>query len=173
MCSPPFSSTLQLTLFLSQTMQKHSSLEEISGRAQTRVSSWQGLHNLISEEAGAGQLTGLAVCAANLKNTRLVYLSACSSSAGQVISGESPITLAHAFRAAGAQTVIATLWPVSDMASSRFSSLFYTSLCERGVRPSEALTAAKVSMQQDPQFSHWQHWAPYVCIGCDFPLFIK
>ena len=132
-----------------------------------------GKHNLISEEAGAGQLTGLAVCAANLKNTRLVYLSACSSSAGQVISGESPITLAHAFRAAGAQTVIATLWPVSDMASSRFSSFFYTSLCERGVRPSEALTAAKVSMQQDPQFSHWQHWAPYVCIGCDFPLFIK
>ena len=132
-----------------------------------------GKYSRISEKAGAGQLTGLAVCGMKLKNTRLVYLSACSSSKGQVISGESPITLAHAFRAAGAQTIIATLWPVSDMASSKFSSLFYSFLCNRGVHPSEALVAAKLSMQQDPQFNHWQHWAPYVCIGFDFPLFLK
>ena len=132
-----------------------------------------GKYSRISGEAGAGQLTGLAVCAMNLRNTRLVYLSACSSSKGQLISGESPITLAHAFRAAGAQTIIATLWPVSDMASSKFSSLFYSFLCKRGVHPSEALAAAKLSMQEDSKFNHWQHWAPYVCIGCDFPLFLE
>lgn len=134
-----------------------------------------GKYSQVSEDAGTGQLTGLAVCATNLKNTRLVFLSACSSSTGQLISGESPITLAQAFRAAGAQSVIATLWPVTDAASSKFSSLFYEFLCKRNVHPSEALVAAKTSMQQDPtsNFSDWRHWAPYVCIGCDFPLFVK
>ena len=102
----------------------------------------------------------------------LVYLSACSSSTGQLISGESPITLAQAFHAAGAQSVIATLWPVSDIASSKFASLFYNFLCKKGVHPSEALVAAKNSMQQDPNFNHWHHWASYVCIGFDFPLFV-
>ena len=132
-----------------------------------------GKYSRISEDAGTGQLTGLAVCGMNLKDTRLVYLSACSSSTGQLISGESPITLAQAFRAAGAQSIIATLWPVSDIASNKFSSLFYEFLCKRGVHPSEALVAAKTSLQHDPEFNHWKYWAPYVCIGFDFPLFVK
>ena len=90
----------------------------------------------ISKNAGTGQLTGLAVCSMNLSDTRLVYLSACSSSSGLHISSESPITLAQAFRASGAQSVIATLWNVSDAASSMFSSLFYSFLCKKGVSPS-------------------------------------
>ena len=75
--------------------------------------------------------------------------------------------------AAGGQSVIATLWPVSDIASYKFSSLFCNFLWKKGVHPSEALVAAKNSMQQDPDFIHWHHWAPYVCIGFDFPLFVK
>lgn len=132
-----------------------------------------GKYDKISEEVGTGKLTGLAVCAMNLKNTRLAYLSACSSSSGHLISGESPMTLGQAFRAAGALSVIATLWTVSDVASSKFSSHFYYYLCKKGVRPSEALVAAKNSMQEDPEFKHWYHWAPYVCLGCDFPLFLE
>ena len=134
---------------------------------------YSGKHSRISEDAGTGQLTGLAICAMNLRNTRLVYLSACSSSTGHPISGESPITLAQAFRAAGAQSIIATLWPVADIASKKFSVLFYSAVCSGSVHPSEALVTAKKSMQQDPEFSHWLHWAPYICIGFDFPLFVK
>ena len=131
-----------------------------------------GNYSDVSECAGSGQLTGIAICTMNMRNTRLVYLSACSSSSGRAISGESPITLANAFRASGANTVIGTLWPVSDKASSKFSSLFYASLCNLGVHPSEALVTAKLLMQQDAEFSHWLHWAPYVCLGVDFPLFV-
>ena len=126
----------------------------------------------ISENAGSGQLTGLAVCSMNLSDTRLVYLSACSSSSGLLISSESPVTLAQAFRATGAQSVIATLWNVSDVASIKFSSLFYHFLSRKGVTPSQALVLAKSAMQQDSEFSHWHNWAAYVCLGCDFPLFL-
>ena len=132
-----------------------------------------GNYSEVSECAGSGQLTTLAICTMNLRNTRLVYLSACSSSSGHTISGEPPITLAHAFHASGAHTVVGTLWPVSDKASSKFSSLFYSALCNLGVHPSEALVRAKISMQQDAEFNHWFNWAPYVCLGTDFPLFIS
>ena len=130
-----------------------------------------GNYSEVLECAGSGQLTTLAICTMNLRNTRLVYLSACSSSSGHTISGEPPITLAHAFHASGAHTVIGTLWPVSDKASSKFSSMFYSALCNPGVHPSEALVRTKVSMQQDAEFNHWFNWAPYVCLGTDFPLF--
>ena len=40
----------------------------------------------ISENTRSGQLTGLAICSMNLSDTRLVYLSACSSSSGLRIS---------------------------------------------------------------------------------------
>jgi len=43
------------------------------------------------------------------------------------------------------------------------------SLC---IHPSEALIAAKESMQQDSDFCCWFHWAPYFCVGNDFPLFM-
>ena len=130
-----------------------------------------GNYSEVLECAGSGKLTTLAICTMNLRNTRLVYLSACSSSSGHTISGEPPITLAHAFHASGAHTVIGTLWPVSDKASSKFSSMFYSALCNPGVHPSEALVRTKVAMQQDAEFNHWFNWAPYVCLGTDFPLF--
>jgi len=107
----------------------------------------------------------------NLKNTRLVYLSVCSASAGHIIAGESAISLAQAFRAAGAHSVVATRWPVDDTASKAFSMYFYSALSKKGVHPSEALVSAKEAMRQDPEFNHWFYWAPYVCIGYDLPLF--
>jgi len=124
-----------------------------------------GKYDQISSEAGSGQLASLAICGMNLKNTRLVYLSVCSASAGHIIAGESAISLAQAFRAAGAHSVIATRWPVDDTASKAFSMYFYSALSKKGVHPSEALVSAKEAMRQDPEFNHWFYWAPYVCIG--------
>ena len=44
-------------------------------------------------------------------------ISTCVSSIGFTTPGESAGSLAQAFRAAGAETVVATLWPVSDEAA--------------------------------------------------------
>jgi CHAT domain-containing protein len=45
---------------------------------------------------------------------RVVVLSACSSASGETIAGEGPLGLARAFFAAGARTVVASLWPLRD-----------------------------------------------------------
>ena len=130
-----------------------------------------GKYNQMLTDASTGQLSSLAVCGMNLKNTRLVYLSACSSSVGRTITGESTFSLCQAFRAAGAYSVIATRWPVEDSASKVFSTHFYSALCSRrDIHPSEALASAKQKMRLDSHFN-WCHWAAYVCVGYDLPLF--
>jgi hypothetical protein len=50
----------------------------------------------------------------------VVVLSACASASGELTVGEGVLGLARAFFQAGADTVIATLWPVRDAEAGRF-----------------------------------------------------
>jgi CHAT domain-containing protein len=54
----------------------------------------------------------------NLQGTELVILSACDSGSGEVKIREGVMSLRWAFRNAGAQTVLASHWPVNDKATS-------------------------------------------------------
>jgi hypothetical protein len=53
-------------------------------------------------------------------NGTVVVLSACASASGELTVGEGVLGLARAFFQAGADTVIATLWPVRDEEAGRF-----------------------------------------------------
>lgn len=126
----------------------------------------------ISPAAGTGELTAMAACGMDLKHTRLVYLSTCVSSIGFTTAGESVGSLAQAFRAAGAETVVATLWPVIDEAARKFAIHFYEALCRRGTKPAQAIVEAKQKVRQETGFEHWYCWGPFVCIGYNFPLLL-
>lgn len=130
-----------------------------------------GKYERIVAAAGTGALTSVAACGLNLQGTRLVYLSSCLSSFGHTATGESLQSLAQAFRAAGAQTVVATLWSVTDEAAKTFATIFYKAACRPGVPPSIALTEAKQTMRKMVGCRHWVNWAPFVCIGYDLPIF--
>ena len=120
-------------------------------------------------EAGTGQLSSLAVMGMNLQGTLLVYLSTCVSAQGTMSLGESINSLAHAFRAAGAQTVVATLWTVFDDEARMFATHFYYEAFKNGVPPSQALRFAKEKMIESGY--HWIYSSSYICIGEDLPLF--
>ena len=64
-----------------------------------------------------GILTALEASALNLRGTKLVTLSACDSGIGESATARG-FGLRRAFVLAGAETLVTTLWPVSD-ASSR------------------------------------------------------
>jgi CHAT domain-containing protein len=59
---------------------------------------------------------------------RLVVLSACDSAEGPLLSGEGPSSLARAFFAAGARSVVATRWPLRDDDAAFMMERFYTAL---------------------------------------------
>ena len=65
-------------------------------------------------DASIGQLPALAVCSMNLKGTQLVFLSTCLSAVGFTLAQEAVSSLVEAFQAAGAETVVATLWSIAD-----------------------------------------------------------
>ena len=125
----------------------------------------------IVPETGTGTLNSLAVSGMRLEGTGLVFLSTCSSSYGQYGYSQSVRSLAQAFRAAGAKTVIASLWQVVDVTTVPFVTYFYESLCRTGTCPSEALAYSKEILREETSYDHFIYWSSFICIGEDKPLF--
>ena len=73
----------------------------------------------------------------------LVTLSACESALGKDMEGEGLIGLTRAFQYAGARSVLASLWKVSDRSTVPLMARFYS--CYAAGRPKdEALRAAQL-----------------------------
>jgi len=74
---------------------------------------------------------------------RTVILSACRSASGANLEGEGVLSLARAFFLAGAQAVVANLWPVRDDEAAAFSADLYRHLGE-GQDLATALASARM-----------------------------
>ncbi|HYO81249.1 MAG TPA: CHAT domain-containing protein [Bryobacteraceae bacterium] len=57
----------------------------------------------------------------------LIAMSACRTADGEITRGNDVLALMGGLLAAGARTVVATLWPVDDVAAFLFMSDFYRS----------------------------------------------
>lgn len=94
----------------------------------------------------------------------LVTLSACRTAMGELVSGEGMVGLSRAFQYAGADSIVASLWSVSDEATARFMEHFYGEL-ERGATKAEALRRARLALRDTAGYAHPYFWAAYVLIG--------
>lgn len=81
-------------------------------------------------------------------DAQLVVLSACSTARGRPRRGEGIESLARAFIHAGARSVVASLWDVSDTAAVRTMQRFYEALLRDGLPPSQALRAARRELRR-------------------------
>jgi CHAT domain-containing protein len=79
---------------------------------------------IINAMAEDGLLTGLEASLLNLQGTELVILSACDTGTGEVKIGEGVLSLRRAFRIAGAESVLASHWKVSDKVTSQLMTEF-------------------------------------------------
>ena len=93
-----------------------------------------------------GILTALEVAELDLSRAELVMLSACESGLGRAAGGEGLLGLQRAFQVAGARTVVASLWKVSDEATQQLMSDFYIQLWQEHLTPIEALRQAQLHM---------------------------
>ena len=99
---------------------------------------------------------------------RIVVLSCCHSGRGEVKS-EGVVGIARAFLAAGARSVLVSLWAISDKATLEFMKSFYQSLSD-GKSASVALHQAMKSLRDSEKFCAVKYWAPFVLIGDDVTL---
>ncbi len=111
-----------------------------------------------------GILTALEATSLDLRDTRLVVLSACETGLGQFASGEGVYGLAQSLHEAGARAVLATLWPVSDAATAVFMQRFYARLAA-GDDPQVALQTVQRAFASEGEFRDPIFWAPFVLTG--------
>lgn len=93
----------------------------------------------------SGILTAMEASGLNLWGTKLVTLSACDTGIGEVRNGEGVYGLRRAFVLAGAESLVMSLWPVSDYVTRQMMTAYYTGLRD-GLGRGDALRAAKLAM---------------------------
>jgi CHAT domain-containing protein len=95
----------------------------------------------------------------------LVTLSACETALGKDMGGEGLLGLTRAFLYAGARSVLASLWRVSDQTTPGLMRRFYRHLA-RGRPKDEALRAAQVEMiRAGGTGAHPFRWAAFQVFG--------
>ena len=117
--------------------------------------------NSISED---GLLTGQEAALLNLQGTELVILSACDTGTGEVKIGEGVMSLRRAFRIAGAQTVLASHWPVSDAATQQLMTEFIARW-RSGKPRTQAWREAQLALLRSKDFSNPYFWAAFTLTG--------
>ena len=96
----------------------------------------------------------------------LVTLSACETGLGEFVYGDGLNSLARAFQAAGAKSVLSSLWTVNDRSTSEIMQNFYSRL-KNGDSKDRALRNSKLEYikNANPQFQHPYYWSGFALQG--------
>ena len=94
-------------------------------------------------------------------NAKLVTLSACRSAGAKTFSGEGQVGLSWAFLRAGARSVVAGLWDVTDRSTAMLMADFYDQLAH-DVPSAEALRHAKLALLRGGKaYQKPFYWGPF------------
>jgi len=124
--------------------------------------------NLRSEQgtgvASDGILTALEATNLDLWGTKLVTLSACDTGIGEIKNGEGVFGLRRAFFLAGAETLVMSLWPVSDYVTRELMTDYYAGL-KQGLGRGDALRRSQRAMLARKGRQHPFYWASFIQAG--------
>jgi len=135
----------------------------------------------IPEDAPEGAENGLLEAWEIFESVRidadLLVLSACETALGREMGGEGIVGLTRAFQYAGARSIVASLWSVSDLSTAEFMRRFYGYQRE-GKPTDEALRRTQVDFIAGPiritdatgkdreiDASHPFYWGAFELIG--------
>jgi len=139
-------------------------LIHVASHARVSVAApWRSTIQVRTVSDSSRTVTAAEIAPIRLK-AGLTVLADCESAGGTVVSGEGVMGLGSAFLAAGVPVVVATLWPVDDVATWAFMHSFYEGLAA-GKTVSAALAAAKGDLAASEQLADPGYWGGFVVIG--------
>ena len=107
-----------------------------------------------------GILTAKEISLLDLRGTDLVVLSACETGLGDITS-EGVFGLQRAFKIAGVQTIVMSLWKVDDNATCLMMQTFYEQLLS-GMSKREAFNLAQATVRA--KYPEPYYWAGFVML---------
>ncbi len=119
---------------------------------------WGGVAPVAGKEDGI--VTAYEISNLDLGNTELVVLSACETALGDIRGTEGVFGLQRAFKLAGVQNMILSLWQVPDKETAELMNVFYNNKL-KGMATYEAFNQAQDIMRKKyPPY----YWAAFVLI---------
>lgn len=117
---------------------------------------WSGAPTPETKEDGIA--TAFEISKMDLSNTRLAVLSACQTGLGDLHGAEGVYGLQRAFKMAGVDYLLVSLWPVPDLESADFMHTFYTAwISRRNIQ--QAFEIARNKMRKKYHGTHlWGAW---------------
>ena len=103
---------------------------------------WSGHSADLPKGVQDGILTAKEISLLDLRDADLIVLSACETGKGET-TGDGVFGLQRAFKQAGAQTIIMSLWPVNDASAQLLMTEFYKNWIERHQSKREAFRNAQ------------------------------
>ena len=105
------------------------------------------------------------------QNKMMVYLNACHTAQGELLSTEGPISLARAFAVGGSECIFTTQWATDDVFASRLAQKVYSGLKENHNK-AEALRIAQLDLlaNSNSRTAHPYYWANLSLFGNTQPI---
>jgi len=121
---------------------------------------WQGKKQVEGLEDGI--LTAYEATNLSLNNTELIVLSACETGLGEIRGSEGVFGLQRAFKNAGAEYIMMSLWKVPDAETAEFMEYFYTKLFGGETIPEAFRNTQNYMKKKYPEEPY--NWAAFVLV---------
>ena len=89
-------------------------------------------------------------------------MSACQTAVGD---NRATLGLAGFALRSGARSTVASLWSVSDDATSDLMREFYAKLTQSKISKAEALRQAQLHLLANSLYAHPYFWSPFILVG--------
>jgi len=109
-----------------------------------------------------GIATALEISGMQLPSTKLIVLSACETALGDIQGHEGVYGLQRAFRLAGTDYLVMSLWEVPDRETAEFMEVFYDKLI-RGLSTHAAFRQAQ-SLIKNRFRNQPEKWAAWILV---------